>query len=399
MDRKHSVLIVDDTPENLQVLGDMLEQDGYEVLVSTNGPDALDNAMSAPPPDLILLDIMMPDMDGFEVCRLLKASSKTQGIPVIFISALDMPEQKVKAFREGAVDYVTKPFQSEEVLARVNTHIQLKLHRENLQLLVEQRTAELANLNAGLEKQIADEVEKSIQKDHLMFQQSRLVTMGETLSFIAHQWRQPLNNIGLSIQALLMDYQDGICDNQMLTSFVDTNMAILHYLSQTIQDFSTFFRREAVCSAFDPYQMVERAVGLVQATFKQNGISLLLDNQCTRPVWGYGNEFSQVILNFLVNARDVLLERQVKEPVIEIRCYCEEDSCCIAVRDNGGGIPEDIMGRIFDPYFTTKFQSQGTGIGLYMAKMIIEKHMAGSCTASNTSGGAEFVIRLPAHSG
>ncbi len=140
MENRHVVLIVDDTPENLRVLGDMLEQDGYEVLVSTNGPDALDNAMVVPPPDLILLDIMMPEMDGFEVCRRLKASSETKGIPVIFISALDMPEQKVQAFREGAVDYVTKPFQAEEVLARVNTHIQLKLHRDNLQLLVEQQT-------------------------------------------------------------------------------------------------------------------------------------------------------------------------------------------------------------------------------------------------------------------
>ncbi len=143
MDNKHVVLIVDDTPENLRVLGDMLEQDGYEVLVSTNGPDALDNAMAVPPPDLILLDIMMPEMDGFEVCRRLKASSNTQGIPVIFISALDMPEQKVQAFREGAVDYVTKPFQAEEVLARVNTHIQLKLHQDNLQMLVSQKTRDL----------------------------------------------------------------------------------------------------------------------------------------------------------------------------------------------------------------------------------------------------------------
>lgn len=143
MDKKHIVLIVDDTPENLRLLGDMLEHEGYEVMVATSGADALQNAMELPRPELILLDIMMPDMDGYEVCRRLKGDPDLNGIPVIFISALYMPEQKIQAFREGAVDYVTKPFQAEEVLARVKTHIQLKLYRDNLQLLVEQRTREL----------------------------------------------------------------------------------------------------------------------------------------------------------------------------------------------------------------------------------------------------------------
>jgi putative two-component system response regulator len=140
METKQIVLIVDDTPENLRVLGDMLEYDGYEVLIATNGPDALETAHAAPSPDLILLDIMMPGMDGYEVCRRLKADPEMMKIPVIFISALGMAEQKMQAFSEGAVDYITKPFQAEEVLARVNTHVQLKLHQENLQMLVEQQT-------------------------------------------------------------------------------------------------------------------------------------------------------------------------------------------------------------------------------------------------------------------
>jgi len=140
MDEKHVILIVDDTPENLRLLGDMLEQEGYEVLVATNGPDALENAKASPAPDLILLDIMMPEMDGYEVCRQLKADPGLKGIPVIFISALGTADQKIRAFHEGGVDYVTKPFQVEEVLARVNTHIQLKMHQDKLQFLVEEQT-------------------------------------------------------------------------------------------------------------------------------------------------------------------------------------------------------------------------------------------------------------------
>ncbi|CAK0770920.1 putative cyclic di-GMP phosphodiesterase VC_1348 [Gammaproteobacteria bacterium] len=144
MTERHIILIADDTPENLRILGDMLEQEGYEVLVATNGPEALENAKATPAPDLILLDIMMPKMNGYEVCRHLKADPELKKIAVIFISALDVTEQKVVAFCEGGVDYITKPFQSAEVLARVNTHLQLKLHRDNLHFLVEQQTRKLA---------------------------------------------------------------------------------------------------------------------------------------------------------------------------------------------------------------------------------------------------------------
>lgn len=142
MDEKHIILIVDDTPENLRVLGDMLEQEGYEVLVATNGPDALENAKATPAPDLILLDIMMPDMDGYEVCRHLKADPDLQRIPVIFISALETTDQKVQAFRAGAVDYVSKPFQVEEVVARVRTHILLARAEELKREIAERKRAE-----------------------------------------------------------------------------------------------------------------------------------------------------------------------------------------------------------------------------------------------------------------
>ena len=124
MDNKYVILIVDDTPENLRVLGEMLDQRGYEVRIATSGSGALENA-EVSPPDLILLDILMPGMDGYEVCRQLKSNARLQRIPVIFISALAMPEQKSRAFREGGADFVTKPFQVEEVVARVHTHLQV----------------------------------------------------------------------------------------------------------------------------------------------------------------------------------------------------------------------------------------------------------------------------------
>jgi len=137
MAEKQIILIVDDTPENLRVLGDMLEENGYEVLVASSGPQALEIAKVSRP-DIVLLDILMPDMDGYAVCRGFKGDPALQGIPIIFLSVLDMPEQKIQAFREGAVDYITKPFQSEEVVARVQTHLQLT-RIEALQREVEER--------------------------------------------------------------------------------------------------------------------------------------------------------------------------------------------------------------------------------------------------------------------
>lgn len=397
MDEKHVILIVDDTPENLQVLGNLLEQQGYEVLVATNGADALENAMSIPMPDLILLDVMMPDMNGYEVCTRLKGAESTKDIPIIFVTAMSDDSNEETGLAMGAVDYIRKPFKLPLVMARVRNQLELQLHRNHLAELVKERTTELAALNAELEQRIAEEVEKNIQKDHLMFQQARLTAMGEMLSCIAHQWRQPLNNIGLNIQCFQLDYDDGKLDRSQFTAFVEGNMNILSHLSHTIDDFRTFFIQEKTCTTFEPFKAIEKSVALVRTAFESMGIAITLVDHGAPPVMGCGNEFSQVVLNIISNARDVLLERYIPDPVIEICCYRENNYSCVSVRDNGGGIPTEILEKIFDPYFTTKFQSQGTGIGLYMVKMIIEKHMGGSCTARNTADGAEFIIRIPAH--
>lgn len=389
------ILIVDDTPSNLQVLGDLLELEGHDVLLASNSYEGLEKARMSPAPDLILLDVMMPGMDGYEVCRQLKSAVDTKDIPVVFITGMSDKSNEEKGLKLGAVDYIHKPFSLSLVSARVRNQLDLQSHRNHLTNLVEQRTAELAALNAELEQRVADEVEKSIQKDHLMFQQARLAAMGELLSNIAHQWRQPLNHLGLAIQTLPMDFEDGDLDGHKLKQFVDDTMGILDHLSQTIDEFRNFFAIEHSRTKFDPCLMTEKTISLVRAGFEQLGISVILVKQGSKPIMGYGDEFSQVVINLLTNAKDILLERHIRKPMIEVRCYCEDNITCVAVRDNGGGIREEILAKIFDPYFTTKFSSQGTGIALYMAKMIIEKHMGGSCTASNTTDGAEFVIKLP----
>ena len=427
--RGHSILIIDDDPNNLAIMTDYLEGSSYTILVAEDGESGVKRAVYARP-DLILLDVMMPGMDGYETCRELKSMESTRDIPVIFMTALADTEHKVRGFAAGAVDYVTKPFQREEVLARVDVHLRLrelatrlKEANESLERRVEERTLTLArtneelqkeiherkiaqealavkqgqleNLNLNLEQRVAEEVEKNLQKDRILFHQARLAAMGELLNNIAHQWRQPLNNLGLLIQKAHFEYEEGKLDRESSAISVNRCMEILRYLSNIISAFQSFFRPEGDRREFDPFEVVEKTVSLVRASFEQNGITIRIVNDGTLPIIGYDVEFSHAILHLLNNARDALIQRRTPKPAIDIRCWCENRENVVTVNDNAGGIPEEIADKIFDPYFTTKFQSQGTGIGLYMSKMLIEKNMGGRLSARNTSEGAEFTIRLP----
>ncbi|MFA7059357.1 MAG: hybrid sensor histidine kinase/response regulator [Pedobacter sp.] len=398
------VLIIDDTPENIHVLMSIL-RDEYAIVVATVGEKALQLVTNVPIPDIILLDINMPGMDGYEVCSRLKADEMTCHIPVIFITAMSAEEDERKGLELGAVDYIHKPFNPALVKMRIRNQLDLKQYRDNLEDLVEQRTMELTiqhklleTLNANLEQRVAEEVEKNLEKDRFLIHQARFAAMGEMLNNIAHQWRQPLNNVGLLLQCAQLDYDDGRLDRSAFKQLVAKCMEMLQFMSQTIDDFQVFFKPMRERELFDPYSMLEKALSLVRSSFEKRGISINVNNYGTTVMLGFGNEFTQAILNILNNAGDVLTERGVAKPFIEIRCSHENNMNIIDIRDNGGGITLDIMDKIFDPYFTTKFMSQGTGIGLYMTKMIIEKNMGGKITARNTAEGAEFIIELPVHS-
>lgn len=398
------VLIIDDTPENIHVLMGIL-RDEYAIVVATHGEKALQLVTYVPIPDIILLDINMPGMDGYEVCSRLKADEMTCHIPVIFITAMSAEKDERKGLELGAVDYIHKPFNPALVKMRIRNQLDLKQYRDNLEDLVEQRTMELTiqhklleNLNANLEQRVAKEVEKNLEKDRFLIHQARFAAMGEMLNNIAHQWRQPLNNVGLLLQCAQLDYDDGSLDRSAFKLLVAKCMEMLQFMSQTIDDFQVFFKPMRERELFDPYSMLGKALSLVRSSFEKRGISINVNNYGTTVMLGFGNEFTQAILNILNNAGDVLTERGVAKPFIEIRCSHENNMNIIDIRDNGGGITLDIMDKIFDPYFTTKFMSQGTGIGLYMTKMIIEKNMGGMITAQNTAEGAEFIIELPVHS-
>ncbi len=273
-----------------------------------------------------------------------------------------------------------------------------------------QMEQELRELNEELQKRVAEEVEKQRQQEQLLIHQSRFAAMGEMIGAIAHQWRQPLNAVGLIVQDFKDAYEYGELNAQYLERQVNQAMSLIQRMSRTIDDFRNFFRPDKERQYFDIKETFKAALSIISPQLKARGIewslackahnrtfndleSILICGE--HVVYGYKNELEHCVLNIINNARDAFEEIRAVEPKITIETDKEGDMVVAIIRDNAGGIPEGIIGRVFDPYFTTKEEGKGTGIGLYMAKMIVERNMGGRLTARNTTDGAEFRIELP----
>ena len=253
-----------------------------------------------------------------------------------------------------------------------------------------------------IESERQNETEERIQaldalrkRDQLLIQQGRLAAMGEMISNIAHQWRQPLNTVGLIVQELPAVYKTGGFSEEYLNAKVDKAKELIIHMSQTIEDFMNFFRPNRVREEFKARDVVVKTLSLIEESFNSLQIKFEVDAAGDPVIYGYPNECSQVLLNIFLNSRDAFLERKKDEPrTIRVRTFCQDDKTVVAIADNAGGIPEEIIGKIFEPYFTTKGPDKGTGVGLFMAKNIIEKHMDGRLTVSNIGDGVEFRIEI-----
>ncbi|MBT1073555.1 cache domain-containing protein [Pelotalea chapellei] len=281
--------------------------------------------------------------------------------------------------------------------AKIQAEQELQKAKDELEIRVRERTHELAqaleDLRGETGKRLAA-VEELRGKERLLIQQSRLAAMGEMISNISHQWRQPLNILGLIIQEMSLLAQSGKITAQTLDAGATKAMQVIATMSQTIDDFRNFFSPDKVTALFSIKEVIEKMVFLLEGDFKKLQVQVkVIDEEVCR-VNGLRNEFSQTILNILTNARDAFRERKVSEPCLTIRIFREERAAVVTIRDNAGGISEEIIDKIFDPYFTTKGPDKGTGIGLFMSKTIIEKNMGGRLSVSNTEEGAEFRIEL-----
>ncbi|MCP4970012.1 MAG: HAMP domain-containing protein [Arcobacter sp.] len=271
-------------------------------------------------------------------------------------------------------------------------------HNE-LENRVIQRTKELNELNETLEQRVSIEIKKQQEQEQLLIQQSKLASMGEMIGNIAHQWRQPLNALGLVVQNISFAYELDELDDDYMKQSVDKVNLLTKNMSKTIDDFRNFFKPNKERESFDLKKLVHKTMALVEATFDDNNIKTERTIDENIIVFGFPNEYSQTLLNILSNSKDALLENNLSNPIISINVYKENNYGVVSIEDNGSGVPEDIIDKIFDPYFTTKEEGKGTGIGLYMSKIIIEQNMNGKLEVKNISKGAIFTISIPLYKG
>jgi len=281
---------------------------------------------------------------------------------------------------------------------RLNQYVRL------LEGVIQHKDAELLDMRNLLEQRIREESEKRVANEHVMIHQARRAAMGEMLGAIAHQWRQPLNALSMIVQNMKDAWEYGEFSGELMDHSVSSAMEQIRFMSKTIDVFRNFFRPRSSTEHFCPKQCVDEVVAMVSGWFS-NFVTIPIEIIDTLgdevKVQGCHNEFKQVILNLLCNARDAILKQPQKSSgprsgLITIRLFREGASVFIGVKDNGGGIDESVMERIFEPYFTTKEVANGSGIGLYMSKVIVETKMYGALWAENVSDGAQFVMSLPA---
>ncbi len=314
--------------------------------------------------------------------KLLKYNNKNELIGKNIIDFI--PDHELNKFKEHILQDIAEPY---ELDIKVDDEI-LKTLSCGRNIIRDNETIRISS--------VVDLTEIKT-KDKLIQQQSKMATMGDMIGNIAHQWRQPLNVVGVNIMKLELLNDINYNDKEIQTIADNTNKS-LQYMSKTIDDFRNFFAIKKDKDYFFIEEVTEEAKSIINTQLIDLNINLNIENNCKKlEIFGYKNELLQVILNILNNAKDAIMTKKQKDLFdgeISIKVYCIDNNINIDIQDNAGGIPKDIISKIFDPYFTTKFKSKGTGLGLYMSKIIIETNMNGSLLVSNDINGAKFTISL-----
>lgn len=285
-----------------------------------------------------------------------------------------------------------RTFQLEEVNIKLENELNMRKQME----------MQLKELNQTLEQGIKNEIEKRRKKEQMLIQQAKMASMGEMIGAIAHQWRQPLNALGLLVQDIKEAYQLNELNQEYIDKSINDSMEQIEFMSNTIDDFRSFFRRSKEKLSFNIIKSIGFTLSIFSTQLKNNNIKLELVFNETEDIIvnGFYNEFNQVILNILTNAKDAIIEARTQgyldaaEGLIIITALVEYDRAVLKIGNNGGNIPVDLLDTIFEPYFTTKEEGKGTGIGLYMSKAIIEQNMNGKIFAENIDHGVIFTIYL-----
>ncbi len=313
------------------------------------------------------------------------------------------------AFQEGTHSFEWlhqrkdgKTFWTEIILTKITLNNEELLHgvwrnieeRKKLEIAKDAANREIEALNKSLTDRVDEEVEKNREKDKRLLQQSRMAQMGEMISMIAHQWRQPLAAISATSASIELKAGMNKLDNNTAQQKARDISNFSQHLSTTIDDFRNFFKPNKSKSKTSYNEIIKSVLAIIENSIKNHNIQIVKDLNCHESFHTYNNELRQVVLNLIKNAEDALIENNIENGHIKISTYTENDTYVLKVSDNAGGIPKDIIDKIFDPYFSTKIKKDGTGLGLYMSKIIIEEHCDGTLHASNDDNGAVFKIYI-----
>jgi signal transduction histidine kinase len=388
------ILIVDDNPENLRLLSKILEEEDYRVRISKSGQQAL-KVIHKKPPDLMLLDIMMPDLDGFEVYEEVKKKVETP-FPVIFISAMNFVSQKLKAFQNGAVDYIEKPFYVEEVKARVKSHLTIERQKRELRL----KNVELKKIQEKLK-----EAEK-------------LALVGEVTAKVTHEINNPINFISLGAQSLVEDFQEltGLVDQFYEIVKRSGNEDLISQVDQVYKQSHIAETKEGLLEMANQVNKGAKRVGSLINNLKHNFLSQVEDPEIFNPnvtlaevcrivkmlsnkeiefvedlkadcdILAVEQSFFQILLNMIKNAEEATPAKGGK---LKVSSFCKNEELHLTIENNGKEIDEEEMGKIFLPFYSTKTKQGGTGMGLAIAKELLDE-IGARCEVESKAGKTRF---------
>jgi len=387
--QNYTILIIDDNPSNLGVIVDYLGEYGFEIVVAKNGEIGVKRAKIIQP-ELILLDVLMPGIDGFETCRRLKADEKTGDIPVIFMTALDTQEDKVKGFEAGGVDYVTKPIQQEEVFARITTHLRIR------DLTI--------HLNAKVE-----ELTKTRQE---LVQSEKMASLGRLVAGFAHELNTPLGVAVGSASMLqreakkingLME-QEEIDVDELLSALdvIDKGSDLTLSNLERAANLVTSFKRTAVdqtsdeVRSFDVPEVINDTINTLHSRFKKTDIEISVDCPKALKVKSLPGALEQILTNLLMNSFIHGFNEGKNTGVIKINVQLNENHLQLEYSDNGKGIVPENLAKIFEPFFTTHRAHGGSGLGMYICYNIVTTRLHGTISCESTLGkGVVFRIDYP----